>query len=913
MTEYGGGGGSRRRSRGSVYVDNPAYGFFVAGSSISGMNGLYVRVDPASLALHQDDVILAYLERESGWIMALCEEEWLLIDNARMNRLTHEGNTLIPGSGKRWKRTWTSTPFCEDRSSELTTKNLEEEEDELPWQVIALLDVGIVRDLLFSKRHRDRRVAAALAGDDLPDLPPRSLPRILKDCYEGGSWLYIVTAEFARLRIDDYETVLKRGDYVRVVERDDLELRLSNGGIVDASLCEEVSERPAEGGVGGTDDVDDFDKEYDKPFEHLLENGQEPTAVDDSLLEEDSFVWEDPPQVDDYVAAQDILEVGDECWVAVGGERVPKSAVVRQIKGGWRPYSVSIDDGQIVCVDARLARRSTTKPPPTFEGDGLEDDAFVLNSCDLARATPASIRAAFRASERDAMFSARIAPSDPRPNSARRARALRRLIEHNQENQLSSDESRGSAAAALLEPLERVKEGCIGTRAADAARRAVDARSMETARKGMDGLRQLASDEECRLSAADVLIREAEDVVDDFGGDLTRLRLSLCRALLSSGRDADALKEAKKAAESACDDAASLAMLAVCLFRSAIRDEAASLCMRAARAGPASGQDAAWASQYAAEMMRGVTRATKAKIVADDKYRRGDFKAAVEAYTIAIDACCPDDLWLLATLRSNRSACARRLRRLDLALEDADAALRIYPSFAKALFRRAVTLLEMDRPLAARRAFIDLLRVDRNWPKLSEWLTRATATAKRHHRVSDIDDLDEISDNDENHTNNHPREDGEAKRIPERQQAATTADLSNPSLRFDHYCVLGVDTDAGEAQLKRAYRLKSIKWHPDKPGGSTTAFQRIAEAYEILSNEEKRKAYDLGEDLKQKGGDDSDSEERNEKSLHEQVERKYFPERYEFHPFGDPFVEKRKMRARRANSSRPAWYDPKYY
>jgi hypothetical protein len=49
----------------------------------------------------------------------------------------------------------------------------------------------------------------------------------------------------------------------------------------------------------------------------------------------------------------------------------------------------------------------------------------------------------------------------------------------------------------------------------------------------------------------------------------------------------------------------------------------------------------------------------------------------------------------------------------------------------------------------------------------------------------------------------------------------------------DHYAVLGVTTDATEKQLKTAYRMKSLKFHPDKKGGHTAAFQRIAEAYEV--------------------------------------------------------------------------------
>jgi curved DNA-binding protein CbpA len=49
----------------------------------------------------------------------------------------------------------------------------------------------------------------------------------------------------------------------------------------------------------------------------------------------------------------------------------------------------------------------------------------------------------------------------------------------------------------------------------------------------------------------------------------------------------------------------------------------------------------------------------------------------------------------------------------------------------------------------------------------------------------------------------------------------------------DHYAVLGVTTDATEKQLKTAYRMRSLQFHPDKPNGNTAAFQRIADAYQV--------------------------------------------------------------------------------
>ncbi len=63
----------------------------------------------------------------------------------------------------------------------------------------------------------------------------------------------------------------------------------------------------------------------------------------------------------------------------------------------------------------------------------------------------------------------------------------------------------------------------------------------------------------------------------------------------------------------------------------------------------------------------------------------------------------------------------------------------------------------------------------------------------------------------------------------------------------DYYEILGVAKNAGEAEIKKAYRQMALKYHPDKNPGNKDAeemFKEAAEAYEILSNTEKRQRYD---------------------------------------------------------------------
>ncbi len=63
----------------------------------------------------------------------------------------------------------------------------------------------------------------------------------------------------------------------------------------------------------------------------------------------------------------------------------------------------------------------------------------------------------------------------------------------------------------------------------------------------------------------------------------------------------------------------------------------------------------------------------------------------------------------------------------------------------------------------------------------------------------------------------------------------------------DYYEVLGVSKGAGKDELKKAYRKMAIKYHPDKNPDNKEAeqkFKEAAEAYEVLSNDQKRQRYD---------------------------------------------------------------------
>ena len=79
--------------------------------------------------------------------------------------------------------------------------------------------------------------------------------------------------------------------------------------------------------------------------------------------------------------------------------------------------------------------------------------------------------------------------------------------------------------------------------------------------------------------------------------------------------------------------------------------------------------------------------------------------------------------------------------------------------------------------------------------------------------------------------------------------------MTKDSILYDR---LNVKTNSSKSEIKKAYRKLSLKWHPDKNPGNKQAeekFKEISEAYQILSDDEKRKMYDnIGIDFL-KGGD----------------------------------------------------------
>jgi len=67
--------------------------------------------------------------------------------------------------------------------------------------------------------------------------------------------------------------------------------------------------------------------------------------------------------------------------------------------------------------------------------------------------------------------------------------------------------------------------------------------------------------------------------------------------------------------------------------------------------------------------------------------------------------------------------------------------------------------------------------------------------------------------------------------------------------------ILGVGKESSDDEIKKAYRKKAHKYHPDKTDGDEEKFKEVNEAYQVLSDAQKRKQYDqFGSNFDQPGG-----------------------------------------------------------
>jgi DnaJ homolog subfamily C member 7 len=164
--------------------------------------------------------------------------------------------------------------------------------------------------------------------------------------------------------------------------------------------------------------------------------------------------------------------------------------------------------------------------------------------------------------------------------------------------------------------------------------------------------------------------------------------------------------------------------------------------------------------------LRTMKKLDRARTAANDLFKRGRYSEAVTSYTecLPID---PSNKVTNAKILGNRALSRMKIKEYDLAISDCDAALKLDPTYSKAKRTRAKAIGESG-----------------DWEQA----------------VKDLKALAEDNQND-----------------PELAKELRNAEIElKKSKRKDWYKILGVDKDAGEKEIERAYKKKATVLHPDK-------------------------------------------------------------------------------------------------
>ncbi|KAI9717757.1 MAG: hypothetical protein M1812_004486 [Candelaria pacifica] len=204
----------------------------------------------------------------------------------------------------------------------------------------------------------------------------------------------------------------------------------------------------------------------------------------------------------------------------------------------------------------------------------------------------------------------------------------------------------------------------------------------------------------------------------------------------------------------------------------------------------------------AVKYLRMVQKLDRMKEEGNASFKAGRWQQAVDTYTQALEVD-PLNKGTNSKILQNRALSSMKLKQYKSAIADCTRALELDPTYLKARKTKAKALGESG----------DWDEAVREFKSIAE---------------------------------NNPSEPGIQKEV-------RNAELElKKAKRKDYYKILGVEKEANDNEIKKAYRKLAIVHHPDKnPDDEEAAsrFKEIGEAYETLSDSEKRQRYDSGEDL----------------------------------------------------------------
>jgi len=215
----------------------------------------------------------------------------------------------------------------------------------------------------------------------------------------------------------------------------------------------------------------------------------------------------------------------------------------------------------------------------------------------------------------------------------------------------------------------------------------------------------------------------------------------------------------------------------------------------------------------ASKQMRALLKQLEgAKKAGNEAFAAGRFAEAIERYTeaLAID---PENSDVNVTFYTNRATARFKIREYAASIKDCDDALAAAPRHIKALLRRAACKLELEDYQGAIGDYEEAQSLEPEDQTIRQGLRNAKVELKK-------------------------------------------------SQRKDLYKVLGVTKHATDHEIKKAYKKKALECHPDRMTNASDddkavaekRFKEVGEAFEILSDPQKKQRWDNGETLDELNG-----------------------------------------------------------
>ncbi|KAK3380335.1 hypothetical protein B0T24DRAFT_190796 [Lasiosphaeria ovina] len=204
----------------------------------------------------------------------------------------------------------------------------------------------------------------------------------------------------------------------------------------------------------------------------------------------------------------------------------------------------------------------------------------------------------------------------------------------------------------------------------------------------------------------------------------------------------------------------------------------------------------------AIKWLRIVQKLDRMKEDGNTDYKARRWQDAIDKYTAALEID-PANKGTNSKILRNRALCRIELKQYDEAVQDCDKAVSMDSTYIKARKTKANALGQADMWEDAVREWKSIQELDPEDRTIAKEIRKAELELKK-------------------------------------------------SQRKDYYKILGIDKNATESEIKKAYRKLAIVHHPDKNPGDETAearFKDISEAYETLSDTQKRARFDSGDDL----------------------------------------------------------------